>query len=91
MNILNYFRFNNTDKSSANKAKERLKIVVAHQRSASKRPAFIANLQKELLDVIAKYVHVDKDQIKVELDQADDCSVLELNVTFPNEAATKEN
>jgi cell division topological specificity factor len=43
----------------------------------------LPNLQKEILEVIRKYVSINQDQVQVQLDKNDNCSVLELNVTLP--------
>lgn len=64
-------------------AKERLQIIVSHQRAELTRKDFLPALQKELIDVIAKYIPIDRDQVKVELERVGDRSTLELNVTFP--------
>ena len=81
MNLLDFFRLRG--KNSANAAKERLQIVVSHQKAQSGNPDYIPKLRQELLDVIAKYIQVDKDQIQVQLQQDKGCSILELNVTLP--------
>ncbi|MHB0776890.1 cell division topological specificity factor MinE [Halomonas sp. WWR20] len=70
-------------KKSASVAKERLQIIVAHQRGQRGQPDYMPMLQKELLEVIRRYVQVDQDAINITLDSEDDCSVLELNVTLP--------
>ena len=70
-------------KKTANVAKERLQIIVAHQRSQRDQPDYMPMLERELLEVIRKYVPVDQDAINISLDREDDCSVLELNVTLP--------
>lgn len=80
MNIFDYFRHNK--KTSAVVAKERLQIIVAHQRGANNE--FLPLLQKELIQVISKYVDIDPTQVKVELGKTGDTSVLELNVALPN-------
>lgn len=80
MNIFDYFRHNK--KSSASVAKERLQIIVAHQRG--RNDDFLPQLQNELIRVISKYVDIDPEQVKVELDKSGDTSVLELNVALPN-------
>lgn len=83
MGILNFFR--KQEKASAATAKERLQIVVAHERSRRDEEDFLPKLRKEILDVIAKYVKVDLDAVTVSLDQSDaNCSILELNVTLPS-------
>ena len=72
-------------KKSASVAKERLQIIVAHQRSQRGQPDYMPLLERELLEVIRRYVHVDDDAIQISLDSEDNCSVLELNVTLPKE------
>ena len=82
MGILNFFK--KQEKASAATAKERLQIVVAHERSKRDEEDFLPNLRKEILEVITKYVKVDMDDVSVSLDQSDSsCSILELNVTLP--------
>jgi cell division topological specificity factor len=81
MSLLDYFRRNR--KSSASVAKERLQIIVAHERASRGAPDFLPMLQKEILEVISKYIDVDKDQIKVNFDRTGGCDVLELNVLLP--------
>lgn len=89
MNLLDLFRF--PAKRSAQAAKERLQIIVQHE-SARHRGGddFIKQLQKELLDVISKYVNIDPEKIKVQLERTGDYSVLELNVTLPEFDAKAE-
>lgn len=70
-------------RGSAKVAKERLQIIVAHERTQRGSPDFLPMLQQELIEVIAKYVKIEKDQVRVELERSGDCSILELNVTLP--------
>ncbi|MBI5447618.1 MAG: cell division topological specificity factor MinE [Gammaproteobacteria bacterium] len=77
----------NSKQNTARIAKERLQIIVSHERKKNS-PDFLPMLQQELIDVIAKYVKIDKDQVKVELERTGDCSVLELNVTLPSQTPT---
>ena len=70
-------------RKSASVAKERLQIIVAHQRSQRGQPDYMPLLERELLEVIRRYVHVDDDAIQISLHSEDNCSVLELNVTLP--------
>lgn len=81
MSILNFFKTKKQDTASI--AKERLQIIVAHERSQRNQPDYLPRLQQELLEVIRKYVEVDKDQVEVALDNNGNCSVLELNITLP--------
>lgn len=74
-------------KKSATLAKERLQIIVAHERGSGRRgsPDYLPALKKELLEVVRKYVPVDQNQIKVHLDREGGYEVLELNITLPDE------
>ncbi len=69
--------------SSASIAKERLQIIVAHERGNRGQPDYLPALQEELIAVIRKYVHIDQDQVQVALENQGTCSILELNVTLP--------
>lgn len=81
MSFLDYFK--SSKKNTANIAKERLQIIVAHERGKREQPDYLPKLQQEILDVIRKYVPIEQDQVQVQLDKNDDCSILELNVTLP--------
>lgn len=86
MNFIEFFRQNK--KSTASIAKERLQIIVAHQRS-QERADYLPALQREILAVIKKYVKINDENVRVELERSGDCSVLELNITLPEaETAT---
>ena len=69
--------------SSASIAKERLQIIVAHERGNHGQPDYLPALQEELIAVIRKYVHIDQDQVQVALENQGTCSILELNITLP--------
>jgi cell division topological specificity factor len=68
-------------------AKERLQIVLAHERAGRDFPDFLPRLQKDLLAVVGKYVVVEDDMIRVSLGRVGGISVLEINVELP--VATK--
>ena len=82
MSFLDYFR--SSKKNSAQVAKERLQVVIAHQRTARSRHDFLPDMQREVLEVIRKYIAIDEDQIQIQLERDGDCEVLELNVTLPD-------
>lgn len=81
MGLLDLFR--SSQPSSATVAKERLRILVAHERSERNRPSYLPMLEKELLEVIRKYVHVEKEAVSVNVEREDSREVLELNVILP--------
>jgi cell division topological specificity factor len=70
---------------TANVAKDRLQIIVARERTAcgSEHPGYMAQLQQELLQVIAKYEKVDLDRVNVNIDKRGDSEVLELSIMLP--------
>ena len=70
--------------STAAVAKERLQIIVANERKKRTEPDYLPMMQQEIIQVIRKYVTIADDQVSVQLDNNDDCSVLELNVTLPD-------
>jgi cell division topological specificity factor len=83
MGLLAFFRSKPT---SAQVAKERLRIIVSQERS--KRgggPDYLPLLRKELLEVIRKYVNVSPDAIQVNVEREDGHEVLELSVALPEQ------
>ena len=71
-------------KTSANVAKERLQIILAHERGSSNAsPDYLPALQKELIAVISKYVNVNPDDITVQLENQGNLSVLEVKIEMP--------
>lgn len=82
MSLMDYFRKEQT--SSARVAKERLQILVAHDRLRNNGPEYLPQLQQEILAVIRKYVVIGEDDVSVHLEQQGTTSVLELNVTLPD-------
>jgi len=67
-------------RNSAVIAKDRLKIVLAHERASRDAPDFLPVLQKELLDVVGRYVEIKGDMIRVNLGRQGETSLLEINV-----------
>ncbi|WP_263260848.1 cell division topological specificity factor MinE [Pseudomonas sp. RIT-PI-S] len=83
MNIFDFFR-DRKKASTASVAKERLQIIVAHERGQRTTPDYLPALQKELVEVIRKYVSIDNDDVHVALENQGSCSILELNITLPD-------
>jgi cell division topological specificity factor len=67
-------------RDSAAIAKERLKIVLAHERAGRGAPDFLPKLQKELIDVVGRYVQIRDDMIRVNLGKSGETSLLEINI-----------
>jgi cell division topological specificity factor len=75
---------------SASVAKERLQILLAHERAGRSGPDFLPLLQRELIAVVRKYVQISDEMIRVKLaNERQGASVLEINVEFePTKART---
>jgi len=69
---------------SAHVARERLRIIVAQERSARGGPDYLPLLRRELLEVIRKYVNVDPEAVRINLERAQGHEVLELSVALPD-------
>ena len=72
-------------KKSASVAKERLQIILARERigGSSARPDYLPALQRELMAVVSKYVSINPDDIKVQLERQDNLEVLEVKIELP--------
>jgi cell division topological specificity factor len=78
------FLFKNDQKSSANSARERLQIIIAHERNISSGPEFLPALHRELISVISKYVKINPEDVKISLDRKGNLEVLDVNVVLPD-------
>jgi cell division topological specificity factor len=72
-------------KKTASVAKERLQIILAHERSGKNagEPDYLPALQRDLVAVISKYIKIDPRDIKVNLDREDNFEVLEVKIELP--------
>jgi cell division topological specificity factor len=84
MAIFDFFR---RKPDSAQLAKDRLQIVVARERASTgdRVQSYLPQLQRELLEVIAKYEKLDLDMVSVQLDKKGQAEVLEINIVLPEE------
>ncbi len=73
-------------KKTASVAKERLQIILAHERTGrgGSRPDYLPDLQRELIAVISKYVAISPEDIKVNLERQDNFDVLEVKIELPD-------
>lgn len=80
MSLLDFFR---RPQKSASIAKDRLQIIVARERVATRAAGdYLSKLQQELLQVIAKYEKIDLEHVTVNVDRSGGCDVLELNIVL---------
>jgi cell division topological specificity factor len=80
VNLLEFFR----RRDSAPVARERLQVLLAHERAVVGGSDLISVLQSEILAVIARHVTVEKDKVQIKLDRGDPVSTLEIDVEVPS-------
>lgn len=74
---------------SAPVARDRLQVLLAHERALSGRPDLAAVLQKEILAVIARHIPIDQDKVVVRLDRGAQVSTLEIDIEMPEEVLAR--
>jgi cell division topological specificity factor len=79
MNLLQMFRRQPT----APIARERLQVLLAHERMAGGHSELLNLLREEIVEVIRKHIKVDSDKVKIKLDRGEDVSTLEIDVEMP--------
>ena len=82
MNVLKFFR----RRGSAPVARERLQILLSHERAARGQRDLLAILREEILAAIAKHVTVENENVPVRMDRGDTLSTLEIDVEIPHSA-----
>lgn len=81
MSLLDVF-FRRKPKTAA-VARERLQIILAHERASRHAPEFLPALQQEILKVVEKYFPIDPDTVKVHVERHATFAKLELNIALP--------
>ena len=79
MSLLHLFRRN-----TAPQARERLQILLAHERAARSQPELLGLLREEILEVIARHVPFEQDKVRIRLDRGKSVSTLEVDIEIPN-------
>ena len=85
MSFLDFFL--GEKKKTARVAKERLQIILAHERAGRSAPDYLPALQRDLVAVIGKYVKINPEDIVVNLERQDDLDVLEVKIELPEKSA----
>lgn len=85
MSFLDFFL--GEKKKTARVAKERLQIILAHERAGRSAPDYLPALQRDLVAVIGKYVKINPEDIIVNLERQDDLDVLEVKIELPEKGA----
>ena len=82
MSLFNLFN----RRTSAPVARERLQVLLAHERVTGGHSQLVAVLQEEILAVIAKHMQIDRDKVVVKLDRGNEVSTLEIDIEMPPQA-----
>jgi len=85
MNLLEIFR----KRSTAPVARERLQVLLSHERSVIGKSDLMAVLQEEILAVIAKHIQVEREAVQIKMDRGPSVSMLEIDVEVPLDAKLK--
>ena len=97
MSLLRLFKNRNptpattsTSTSTAEVARERLQILLAHERSqVSGKPDLLVRLRDEILAVVNRNVTLDPDKVVIRMDRGKHVSTLEVDIELPNEPSLK--
>ena len=73
-------------RGSAPVARERLQILLAHERGARGQSDLLAVLREEILVVIEKHFPIERENVQIKMDRGDAVSILEIDVEIPNSA-----
>ncbi len=84
------FRGPTRSEGSASAAKQRLQVILAVERPLTRgQPDFLPLMQREILDVIRKYVPIDERKLKIEVEREADISLLAVSIELPNAVLTR--
>ena len=81
MNLLRLFRSRN---ASAPVARERLQILLSHERGLLGQSDLLVTLREEILAVVSKHIQLDPDKVMVKLERGKNVSTLEVDIEVPN-------
>ena len=79
MSLFNFFR-----RASAPIARERLQILLAHERNAGSHPDLLGMLREEILAVIGRHVAIDPDKVQIKMDRGKSVTTLAVDIEIPN-------
>jgi len=87
MNLLSLF---NRNRTSAPVARDRLQVLLAHERALDGRADLAAVLQQEIMEVIARHIPIDRDKVMVKLERGRHVSTLAIDVEMPDTALARD-
>lgn len=81
--------FTRQQATSAPTARERLQVLLAHERASVGHADLVGLLREEIISVIARHVQIDRDKVNVKMDRGDQVSTLEVDIEIPTTASTR--
>jgi len=81
---MNLLRFLNSRNASAPVARERLQILLSHERSLRGQSDLLGVLREEILAVVSRHVKLDPDKVIVKMERGENVSTLEVDIELPN-------
>ncbi len=87
---MNLLRFFSRPRQSAPAARDRLQVLLAHERASAGGSDLVTKLRDEILRAIAKHVQIDDDKVSVKMERGDTVSTLEVDIEIPFDAARKK-
>ncbi|GEC56462.1 cell division topological specificity factor [Bradyrhizobium japonicum] len=82
--MMNVMRLFGGRAASAPVARERLQILLSHERGRTGAPDLLETLRSEILSVVSKHIDVDPDKVVVRMDRGKFVSMLEVDIEVPN-------
>jgi len=82
MSVLDYL-LRRRPPTTASVAKERLQIILSHERARRSAPEFLPALQRDIIQAVGKYLPIDPDAVTVQFERRESCAMLELNIALP--------
>jgi cell division topological specificity factor len=79
MKLLNLF-----GRGTAPVARERLQILLAHERNTRKQPDLLDVLREEILALISRHLSFDPDKVQIKVDRGKSVSTLAVDIEIPN-------
>jgi cell division topological specificity factor len=79
MSLFDLFR-----RGSAPIARERLQVLLSHERAARERPDLLSILREEIIAVIGRHVSFEPDKVQIKMDRGKSVSTLALDIEIPN-------
>jgi cell division topological specificity factor len=80
MNLFKFF----PKSCSAPAARDRLQILLSHERNMRDQPDVLGVLREEILAVIGKHIQLDPDKVQIKMDRGGTVSTLEVDIELPN-------